>query len=68
MPALAPATVQIALTLLQSAPQLIGLVQSSFDLFNSGTITEQQLTDLWTQAGKGVQAEIARWKATPAPA
>lgn len=58
----------ILIEIIKEAPEAIAAVESAYALYQSNTITADQMVALWQAAASSVQAAEKKWKAAIPPA
>lgn len=62
-----PKLFELALELLLKAPQLIGMVYQTYELYKGGAMTQAQLEAIWASTKVGVAQAEAGWAAAAKP-
>lgn len=58
-----PALIPLLFDLVREGPAMIAFAESTYELFTSGALTEEQLAALWTTTTANYRAAAAKWEA-----
>lgn len=54
--------IDLLLVLAKEGPAVLAFVERTYDLFKAGTLSEDQLKQMWAEAGNAAKAAEAKWQ------